>query len=145
MCADVCRCVQCMPLCVCVCVCVFVCVCVCVCADASSLPPLFLFSHVQFCRPCRPCRPAHEPKQQHERAYQKQRLIFENKKRIGNKKVKSRELRYVKNVGLGFKTPVEVGLMQLLSCHSCFCSFFAFVCQSALFLPLSTLSSARAL
>ncbi|EGD76358.1 40S ribosomal protein S11 [Salpingoeca rosetta] len=51
---------------------------------------------------------------QHERAYQKQRLIFENKKRIGAAKVKSSELRFVKNVGLGFKTPREARELEYI-------------------------------
>lgn len=43
---------------------------------------------------------------QHERAYQKQAPIFENKKRLPNaRRVKINEIRYYKNVGLGFKTP----------------------------------------
>ncbi|GMI61755.1 hypothetical protein ScalyP_jg6216 [Parmales sp. scaly parma] len=41
---------------------------------------------------------------QHEKAYQKQDAIFIAKKRVvGVKKAKS--MRYVKNIGLGFKTP----------------------------------------
>jgi small subunit ribosomal protein S11e len=41
---------------------------------------------------------------QHEKAYQKQDAVFVSKKRvIGAKKGKS--MRYVKNIGLGFKTP----------------------------------------
>ncbi|MAS44212.1 MAG: 30S ribosomal protein S17 [Rhodobacteraceae bacterium] len=44
---------------------------------------------------------------QHERSYQKQRNIFENKKRVLGAKVKGSELRFVKSVGLGFKTPRE--------------------------------------
>ena len=48
------------------------------------------------------------PRQQHERSYQKQRNIFENKKRVLGAKVKGSELRFVKSVGLGFKTPREV-------------------------------------
>ncbi|KAJ7322781.1 30S ribosomal protein S11, chloroplastic [Desmophyllum pertusum] len=48
---------------------------------------------------------------QTERAYQKQAPIFQNKKRIlvqtGKKKKELKELRYVRNVGLGFKTPKE--------------------------------------
>eukprot|EP00056_Hartaetosiga_gracilis_P019242 m.13520 g.13520 ORF g.13520 m.13520 type:complete len:156 (-) comp7527_c0_seq1:96-563(-) len=49
---------------------------------------------------------------QTERAYQKQRLIFENKKRSAP--AKSRDLRYVKSVGLGFKTPVEAREMHYI-------------------------------
>jgi small subunit ribosomal protein S11e len=45
---------------------------------------------------------------QTERAYQKQKPIFENKKRVLGARVKSLDLRFVKNVGLGFKTPREV-------------------------------------
>jgi small subunit ribosomal protein S11e len=45
---------------------------------------------------------------QTEKAYQKQRLTFQNSKAvlIGGKKKKG--LRFVRNVGLGFKTPREV-------------------------------------
>ena len=47
--------------------------------------------------------------QQTERAFQKQPTVFLNSKArvlgIGKKK---KELRYVRNVGLGFKTPKEV-------------------------------------
>ena len=45
-----------------------------------------------------------------ERAYQKQAPIFQNKKRILGQQGKKdkKELRYVRNVGLGFKTPKEV-------------------------------------
>ena len=48
--------------------------------------------------------------QQTERAYQKQPPIFQNKKRVLSlgEPVKKKELRYYKNVGLGFKTPKEV-------------------------------------
>merc|ERR1711973_459624 len=45
--------------------------------------------------------------EQTERAYQKQAPIFQNKKRVVGKTVKSKEQRFVKNVGLGFKTPRE--------------------------------------
>lgn len=46
---------------------------------------------------------------QNEKAYQKQRLTFQNSKAVligGSKKKK--DLRFVRNVGLGFKTPREV-------------------------------------
>ena len=45
---------------------------------------------------------------QTERAYQKQAPIFQNKKRVLGQTGKRKELRYVRNVGLGFKTPKEV-------------------------------------
>ncbi|XP_028399811.1 40S ribosomal protein S11-like [Dendronephthya gigantea] len=47
--------------------------------------------------------------EQTERAYQKQPPIFQNKKRVLTlgQPVKKKELRYYKNVGLGFKTPQE--------------------------------------
>ena len=47
---------------------------------------------------------------QTERAFQKQAPIFQNKKRILGQQGKKdkKELRYVRNVGLGFKTPKEV-------------------------------------
>jgi len=48
---------------------------------------------------------------QTERAYQKQPGIFLNKKKVllaGSKTPKAP--RYVKNIGLGFKTPREVGI-----------------------------------
>jgi hypothetical protein len=45
--------------------------------------------------------------QQVERAYQKQAGIFENKKVIAGRAIKG-SVRYVKNIGLGFKTPTEV-------------------------------------
>jgi len=58
--------------------------------------------------------------QQVERAYQKQAPVFENKKRVVGRKVKSAESRYVKNVGLGIKIPREVGengtIVQRPSC-----------------------------
>lgn len=44
---------------------------------------------------------------QTEKAFQKQPSIFLNKKRLLGQKVKKNELRFVKNVGLGFKTPKE--------------------------------------
>merc|ERR1712007_93106 len=44
--------------------------------------------------------------EQTERAYQKQAPIFQNKKRVVGKTNKSKD-RFVKNVGLGFKTPRE--------------------------------------
>lgn len=45
---------------------------------------------------------------QSERSFQKQPTIFLNRKKgLGAKKRKS--LRYIRNVGLGFKTPREVG------------------------------------
>ncbi|XP_046860381.1 40S ribosomal protein S11-like [Xenia sp. Carnegie-2017] len=47
--------------------------------------------------------------QQTEKAYQKQPPIFQNKKRVltQGQQLKKKELRYYKNVGLGFKTPQE--------------------------------------
>merc|ERR1711993_189886 len=45
--------------------------------------------------------------EQTERAYQKQRPIFQNKKRVVGKVTKVKEQRFIKNVGLGFKTPRE--------------------------------------
>merc|ERR1712212_62116 len=45
--------------------------------------------------------------EQTERAYQKQAPIFQNKKRIIGKSTKAKDQRFVKNVGLGFKTPKE--------------------------------------
>eukprot|EP00051_Salpingoeca_urceolata_P026110 m.476120 g.476120 ORF g.476120 m.476120 type:complete len:159 (+) comp20440_c0_seq1:71-547(+) len=45
--------------------------------------------------------------EQNERAYQKQPPIFENKKRLVAKKLKASEVRFVRNIGLGFKTPKE--------------------------------------
>eukprot|EP01105_Mastigella_eilhardi_P024475 TRINITY_DN6390_c0_g1_i2.p2 TRINITY_DN6390_c0_g1~~TRINITY_DN6390_c0_g1_i2.p2 ORF type:complete len:159 (-),score=55.17 TRINITY_DN6390_c0_g1_i2:163-639(-) len=45
---------------------------------------------------------------QTERAFQKQKAVFLNSKRVLGKKSKSaKELRYWKNIGLGFKTPKE--------------------------------------
>merc|ERR1712098_897520 len=43
--------------------------------------------------------------EQTERAYQKQAPIFQNKKRVVGKVSKAKEQRFVKSVGLGFKTP----------------------------------------
>jgi len=44
--------------------------------------------------------------EQTEKAYQKQAPIFQNKKRVVGKVVKStREARFVRSIGLGFKTP----------------------------------------
>merc|ERR1712189_42848 len=45
--------------------------------------------------------------EQTERAYQKQAPIFQNKKHVVGKAVKAKDQRFVKNVGLGFKTPRE--------------------------------------
>merc|ERR1719495_1282189 len=46
--------------------------------------------------------------EQTERAYQKQAPIFQNRKRVLAQPVsKKKELRYVRNVGLGFKTPKD--------------------------------------
>ena len=45
---------------------------------------------------------------QTEKAFQKQPSIFLNKKRLLGQKIKKNELRFVKNVGLGFRTPKEV-------------------------------------
>ena len=41
-----------------------------------------------------------------ERAYQKQAGVFENKKLVLGRKAAG-SIRYVRNVGLGFKTPIE--------------------------------------
>lgn len=47
--------------------------------------------------------------QQTERCYQKQPTIFENKKRVlGARRVNRSELRFTRNVGLGFKAPAFV-------------------------------------
>merc|ERR1719240_2264193 len=44
--------------------------------------------------------------QQTERCYQKQPTIFENKKQVlGARRLNRSELRFTRNVGLGFKTP----------------------------------------
>lgn len=47
---------------------------------------------------------------QTERAYQKQPTVFLNSKNrlLGVGKKSNKSLRYVRNVGLGFKTPLEV-------------------------------------
>ena len=50
---------------------------------------------------------------QTERAYQKQAPIFQNKKRVLGQPGKKKELRYVRNVGLGFKTPKDVSSVYL--------------------------------
>eukprot|EP01088_Endostelium_zonatum_P002283 TRINITY_DN12799_c0_g1_i1.p1 TRINITY_DN12799_c0_g1~~TRINITY_DN12799_c0_g1_i1.p1 ORF type:complete len:164 (+),score=29.32 TRINITY_DN12799_c0_g1_i1:40-531(+) len=42
---------------------------------------------------------------QTERAFQKQPTVFVGRKKVLNKKVKSRDLRFTRNVGLGIKTP----------------------------------------
>merc|ERR1719331_1352604 len=42
---------------------------------------------------------------QTERSYQKQPTIFQNKKRVLGRRVGQRELRFTRNVGLGFKAP----------------------------------------
>eukprot|EP00227_Mantoniella_beaufortii_P015510 CAMPEP_0197576648 /NCGR_PEP_ID=MMETSP1326-20131121/1594_1 /TAXON_ID=1155430 /ORGANISM="Genus nov. species nov., Strain RCC2288" /LENGTH=159 /DNA_ID=CAMNT_0043139603 /DNA_START=89 /DNA_END=565 /DNA_ORIENTATION=+ len=44
---------------------------------------------------------------QHETAYQKQGAVFENKKRILTNKKNKKGTRFVRNVGLGIKTPKE--------------------------------------
>ena len=58
-------------------------------------------------QPIRPCffflLFFHPP--QTERAYQKQEPIFENKKRLLGRRAKREDLRYTRNVGLGFKAP----------------------------------------
>lgn len=53
---------------------------------------------------------------QNERAFQKQPTVFLNKKslQLATKKEKNKKLRYVRNVGLGFKTPREVKRTQFL-------------------------------
>lgn len=45
--------------------------------------------------------------EQTERAFQKQAPIFQNKKRVIGKATKTKDQRFVKSVGLGFKTPRE--------------------------------------
>lgn len=51
---------------------------------------------------------------QTERAYQKQAPIFQNRKRVLGQVVgKKKELRYVRNVGLGFKTPKDVSITSI--------------------------------
>ena len=45
--------------------------------------------------------------EQNERAFQKQSNIFANKKRLLGRKPKQKEVRYFRNIGLGFKTPKE--------------------------------------
>ena len=45
--------------------------------------------------------------QQNERSYQKQDNVFLVKKRLLGKKIKQKERRWVKSIGLGFKTPKE--------------------------------------
>ena len=52
------------------------------------------------------------PRSQNEKAYQKQRGVFQNSKKVILGQVK-KETRFVRNVGLGFKTPREV------NCHLC--------------------------
>jgi len=54
---------------------------------------------------------------QTEKAYQKQRLTFQNSKAIlvGGAKKKKKGLRFVRNVGLGFKTPREVSGLAAFS------------------------------
>ena len=51
---------------------------------------------------------------QTERAYQKQPPIFQNSKAIllGAGKKKKKSQRFIRNVGLGFKTPKEVILLS---------------------------------
>ncbi|EDO47816.1 predicted protein [Nematostella vectensis] len=45
--------------------------------------------------------------EQTERAYQKQAPIFQNRKRVLGQVTKKKDLRFVRNVGLGFKTPKD--------------------------------------
>ena len=45
---------------------------------------------------------------QTERSFQKQPSIFLNKKRVLGRRVNRSELRFTRNVGLGFKTPRHV-------------------------------------
>merc|ERR1712071_34697 len=45
--------------------------------------------------------------EQTEKAYQRQPTIFQNKKRVPGKIVKGKDQRFIKTVGLGFKTPRE--------------------------------------
>lgn len=44
---------------------------------------------------------------QNEKAFQKQPNVFLGYKKLANKKVAKSGLRWTRNVGLGFKTPVE--------------------------------------
>ena len=52
---------------------------------------------------------------QTERAFQKQPTVFLNKKRTLLSGKGGKKLRYVKNIGLGFKTPSEVSTSGLSS------------------------------
>ena len=54
---------------------------------------------------------------QTEKAYQKQPTIFQNRKRVAGQvsKSKDKEPRFVKTVGLGFKTPREVNILSRIS------------------------------
>merc|ERR1712176_1331186 len=52
------------------------------------------------------CAEASTMGEQTEKAYQKQPTIFQNRKRVAGKVVKGKQ-RFVKSVGLGFKTPRE--------------------------------------
>lgn len=54
---------------------------------------------------------------QNERAFQKQKGVFLNKKVIGDVR-KAKKIRRVNEVGLGFKTPKEVSTpLSLHTCH----------------------------
>lgn len=44
---------------------------------------------------------------QNEKAFQKQDAIFVGKKRVAGQKAKAKDIRWYKDVGLGFKTPTE--------------------------------------
>ena len=50
---------------------------------------------------------------QTEKAYQKQPTIFQNKKRVAGKVTKAKEQRFIKSVGLGFKTPRDVCIITV--------------------------------
>lgn len=64
---------------------------------------------------------------QSERSFQKQPTIFLNRKKgLGAKKRKS--LRYIRNVGLGFKTPREVGWILVRRFFCCALILALFPC-----------------
>lgn len=46
---------------------------------------------------------------QSERSFQKQPTVFLAKKKAVNSKTKNRPTRHVRNIGLGFRVPIEVG------------------------------------
>ncbi len=73
---------------------------------------------------------------QTERAYLKQDAVFENRKATLGKK-KGGSLRYVRNVGLGFKTPSEVNLVVLSV------RLFPLTCSGLGFRPFTATTSTR--